>query len=72
MIGLSDIVQAIKQLAQNTTAIQAALQAVFPQASGSVATSATAGTHGAPPAQVAGYLTITISGTTYKVPLYGP
>lgn len=37
---------------------------------GTVATSASAGTNGAAPAQVVGYLNITISGTVYKVPYY--
>jgi hypothetical protein len=35
-------------------------------------TSATAGSHGAVPAQVAGYLNITINGTAYKMPLFLP
>lgn len=37
------------------------------------ATSATAGTSGAPPAQVAGYLSISLQdGSTVKVPVYKP
>ena len=34
-------------------------------------TSATAGANGAPPAQVAGYLTVNIAGTNVKLPYYG-
>jgi hypothetical protein len=45
---------------------------VFPFIS-STATSATAGTNGAPPAQVAGYINMTLpNGTSAKVPYYNP
>jgi hypothetical protein len=33
---------------------------------------ATSGANGAPPAQVAGYMAITVNGTEYMVPLYNP
>jgi hypothetical protein len=35
-------------------------------------TSATAGTAGAPPAQVAQYATVVWNGTAYKIPMYLP
>ena len=38
--------------------------------SGPTAASATAGTSGAVPAQVAGYISIVISGSTYKIPYF--
>ena len=40
--------------------------------SGIVATTATAGTNGAPPAQVAAYQTVTVNGIAYKFPMYLP
>ena len=41
-----------------------------PMLGSSIATGATAGTNGAVPSQVAGYLTISINGTHYKVPYF--
>lgn len=37
---------------------------------GNITTTATAGSNGAPPAQVSGYLTFKIDGTSYKLPYY--
>lgn len=44
---------------------------IFPQASSSVTHSATGGGDTLP-ANPSGFLTITVNGTSYKVPLYGP
>lgn len=52
--------------------LQQTIAALFPQAGASVVTTATAGTDGAPPAQVAGYLVITVNGQPFKVALYNP
>lgn len=38
--------------------------------SNTTSTSATVGTHGAPPAQVEGYVTVNIGGADYKIPYY--
>lgn len=55
-----------------TQTIAASTAAIFPQTAGT-STSATAGTHGAVPAQVAGYITVTLpGGGTAKVPYFNP
>jgi len=54
---------------QVLSAILTALQAAFPQASASISHSATAGPDTLP-AKPAGFLTITVGSTAYKVPLY--
>jgi hypothetical protein len=60
---LNQGVQAINNLKQT-------ISAVFPQTGGTV-TSATTGANGAVPAQVAGYIVVTLpSGTVAKVPYY--
>ena len=61
--------QVLSQLTTNLAAVTAALQAAFPQASSAIATTATAGSKTLPAAP-ADFLVITVSGTTYKVPLY--
>lgn len=72
MAALDDAVTAMKNMVvalnNQTTALRASLPVVQ-----SVATSATAGSHGAAPAQVAGYLNITLpDGTAAKVPYFNP
>ena len=52
--------------------LSTSLKTVLPAVQ-STATSATAGTHGAAPVQVAGYLNITLpNGTAAKVPYFNP
>ncbi|MDE3116277.1 MAG: hypothetical protein KGL26_11800 [Pseudomonadota bacterium] len=54
----------------NNLAVQ--IGKVFPQGS-ALSTTATAGSNGAPPAQVAKYMTIQgTDGVSYKIPLYLP
>jgi len=70
MASLDDAVTAMKNMVvalnNQTTALRNALPVVQ-----SVASSATAGTNGAVPAQVAGYLNITLpDGTAAKVPYF--
>jgi len=72
MAALDDAVTAMKNMVvalnNQTTALRASLPVVQ-----SVATSATAGSHGAVPAQVSGYLNITLpDGTAAKVPYFNP
>lgn len=60
------------KLGDLTQAIVTSTSAIFPQTAGT-STSATAGTHGAVPAQVAGYITVTLpGGGTAKVPYFNP
>lgn len=54
---------------QVLSAILVALQAAFPQATASISHTATAGPDTLP-AKPAGFLTITVGSTSYKVPLY--
>lgn len=64
-------IASLGQIPQAINSIGIIIKAIFPQGS-SVTTSATAGSNGAVPAQVAGYLVITQNGVTYKVPLFNP
>ena len=67
--GLTDILTTLKNGVVAINAMVTALGRIFPQ-SGATATTATAGTHGAPPAQVAGYLEVTVNGAVQKIPYY--
>lgn len=62
--ALTNAVGAVNNLAQT-------MKAVFPLASSSVVNTATGGAQTLP-ANPAGFLTITVNGTSYKVPLYNP
>jgi len=67
--SLNQILIAIGALNKSLVASTAA---IFPQINGT-STSATAGTHGAVPAQVEGYITITLpGGAAAKVPYFLP
>ena len=63
--------QVLSQVATNLASVTAALQAAFPQASSSIAPTATAGTASLPAAP-ANFLAVTINGTAFKIPLYNP
>lgn len=55
---------------QVLSAILTALQASFPQATASISHTATAGPDTLP-AKPAGFLTVTVGSTAFKIPLYG-
>lgn len=59
---LQDVVRAINNLNQTAST-------VFPQVAGT-SDSAIAGTNGAIPAQVAGYVEVVVNGSTVKIPFY--
>lgn len=63
--------QVLSQLAVSLASVVTALQAAFPQASASIATTATAGTKTLPAAP-ADFLVISVNGVSYKLPLYNP
>ena len=60
----------IQSISEAINALQQTLAQLLPTAGATVVATATAGTDGAPPAQVAGYLTVTVAGAPYKLPLY--
>jgi hypothetical protein len=59
-------------LVQALNALNKTASTLFPSASASLATTATAGTNGAPPSQVAAYIVVKVGNTTLKVPGYLP
>lgn len=63
--------QVLSKLAVSLGGVVTALQAAFPQASTSLTTTATAGTQTLP-AKPAEFLSITVNGVAYKIPLYLP
>lgn len=63
--------QVLSQLTTTLGQVTVALQAAFPQASTNLTTTATAGTQTLP-AKPAEFLSITVSGVAYKIPLYLP
>lgn len=67
--SLSGLVSTIQSAVTALTNIASSLSKAFPQQAGT-STSATAGTAGALPTQVAGYLSITVNGQTVKVPYF--
>lgn len=69
--GVASLVTVMQNAVVALGKIASVLATSFPQTTGT-ATSATAGSNGAVPAQVAGYLTITLpNGTQAKVPYFG-
>ena len=71
MADLGDVVANDQLRNQNLGLLVTALQNAFPQASTSVTLTATAGTATLPVNPTA-FLTLTVSGTSYKIPLYKP
>lgn len=69
MADISDVLTAMQNAVTAINTLNQTLASVFPQASASVTHSATAGADTLP-ANPSGFLTITVSGVTYKVPLY--
>jgi hypothetical protein len=70
--GISAIVTVAQNIVVALGKIASILSTSFPQTTGT-ATSATAGTNGAVPAQVVGYLTIVLpNGSIGKIPYFGP
>lgn len=68
--GVASLVTVMQNAVVALGKIASVLATSFPQATGTAA-SATAGTNGAVPAQVAGYLTITLpDGSAAKVPYF--
>jgi hypothetical protein len=66
----SELIGHVKSAVVSLNGLAQAIGRVFPAASGT-ATSATAGTNGAVPAQVAGYLLVTLpNGQAAKIPFY--
>ena len=70
-ISLDPMIAVLNQLVQAGNAQASALSRTLPGFT-TTATTATAGTNGAPPAQTALYLNISIGGTSYKIALYLP
>ena len=67
---LTAFVIPLQQLVQALNALNKTASTLFPSASGSPAPTTTAGTNGAPPAQVADYIVVKVGNTTRKVPGY--
>ena len=68
----SDLITNVKRAVQSLNNLTTTLANVFPSSAGTTAPTATAGTNGAPPAQVAKYLNVSVGGQSFKVPLYNP
>lgn len=69
---MGEILAALQSGIQAINRLEETIAAVFPRTTATSAT-ATIGTSGAPPAQVAGYLTVLHpDGTSVKVPYYNP
>lgn len=69
MASMDDILSALKNGVQAINSLATIIQSTFPQSSSAITHSATAGPDTLP-AKPSGFLTITVNGTTYKVPLY--
>lgn len=63
------IINQLQNIVRALGDVTKAVTAVFPQQTGT-STTAAPGSAGAPPAQVAGYITTTVNGVTVKVPYY--
>jgi hypothetical protein len=69
MANIDDLFSAVQQAVQAINTLNQTLAAAFPQADAAVTHSATAGGDTLP-ANPSGFLTITLDGVAYKVPLY--
>jgi hypothetical protein len=70
--SLTGFILILQQLVLAVNALNMTASRLFPSASASLATTATAGTHGAPPAQIADYIVVKVGNTMLKVPGYLP
>lgn len=68
----SSLLSTLKQGVQAIGNLASVLGKVFPSSAGTTAPSATAGTNGAVPAQVAQYLNVSVNGQSFKIPLFNP
>lgn len=71
MASIEDVLSALQNAVTAINRLNQTLEAAFPQANAAVTTSATAGAQTLP-ANPSGFLTVTVSGSAYKVPLYNP
>jgi len=71
-IGFKAVVNALISIVRAINQLYTLMQTIFPTATSSVSSSATAGTGSALPATPQGYLQVTVNGVAYKVPLYKP
>lgn len=71
MASMDDVLTALKNGVTALNSLAKIVQAAFPQAGSSITHSATAGADTLP-GNPSGFLTITVSGVTYKIPLYNP
>lgn len=70
----TDLIGLVRATLQSLNNLSSTLGKVFPQWNGTTATTATAGTNGALPAQVAGYLVVVnpVTGASVRIPFYNP
>lgn len=68
--GFESVLTVLKQIMIGVNGLNSSIKSVFPQMTGTTIT-ATTGVNGAPPAQVVGYITVTLpSGASAKIPYY--
>lgn len=70
--GFAGLVAALNFIAQNIARAVQALLNTFPQQATTITHTATTGPTDTLPAKPVGFLSITIAGVSYKVPLYLP
>lgn len=68
-ISIADLFSSMQQAVQAINALNQTLAAVFPQAGASITHSASVGGD-VLPAAPAGFITVTLSGAAYKIPIY--
>lgn len=69
--SIADLNTTLQLANQNMSKLIQTIMAAFPQAGAAITHSATAGSDTLP-ATPAGFLTVTVSGVAFKVPLYNP
>lgn len=69
---MKSIVNSLQDLNIAVNSLRQLISTIFPTATASIGTSATAGTASALPSAPAGYITVMVNGVAYKVPIYNP